>query len=154
MSNTPTGWTRREWLRTTAAGTLQAAALAGARADAAAPPRLGVQLYTVRELLKTRAEVTLQAIAAIGYKELEVGRADLDRLVPTAKTHGLTAVSTHIEAPLVTGNWDAWASAAGVDTRGRSVACEGARHRSHPRRQVRGRQLSAAGGAGDHRRLV
>jgi sugar phosphate isomerase/epimerase len=113
LSNTPTGWTRREWLRTTAAGTLQAAALAGARADAAAPPRLGVQLYTVRELLKTRAEVTLQAIAAIGYKELEVGRADLDRLVPTAKTHGLTAVSTHIEAPLVTGNWDAWASAAG-----------------------------------------
>ena len=113
MSNTPTGWTRREWLRTTAAGTLQAAVLAGARADAAAPPRLGVQLYTVRELLKTRAEVTLQAIAAIGYKELEVGRADLDRLVPTAKTHGLTAVSTHIEAPLVTGNWDAWASAAG-----------------------------------------
>jgi sugar phosphate isomerase/epimerase len=113
MSNRRTGWTRREWLRTTAAGTLQAAALAGSRAHAAAPPRLGVQLYTVRELLKTRAEVTLQAIAAIGYKELEVGRTDLAHLVPVAKTLGLTAVSTHMEAPLVTGNWDAWASAAG-----------------------------------------
>ena len=73
MSNTPTGWTRREWLRTTAAGTLQAAALAGSRADAAAPPRLGVQLYTVRELLKTRAEVTLQAIAAIGTRSWRSG---------------------------------------------------------------------------------
>ena len=113
MSNRRTGWTRREWLQTTAAGTLQAAALAGSRADAAAPLRLGVQLYTVRELLKARAEVTLQAIAAIGYKELEVGRTDLQRLVPVAKTLGLTAVSTHMEAPLVTGNWEAWASAAG-----------------------------------------
>ena len=113
MSNRRTGWTRREWLQTTAARTLQAAALAGSRADAAAPLRLGVQLYTVRELLKTRAEVTLQAIAAIGYKELEVGRTDLAHLVPVAKTLGLTSVSTHMEAPLVTGNWDAWASAAG-----------------------------------------
>jgi sugar phosphate isomerase/epimerase len=62
----------------------------------------------VRELLKTRARVTLQAIAEIGYKELEVGRNDLSTVVPIAKTLGLTAVSTHIEAPLVTGNWNAW----------------------------------------------
>jgi sugar phosphate isomerase/epimerase len=112
MAERRTGWTRREWLRVTAAGTLQAAALTGAHAHAAAPARLGVQLYTVREQLKARAQVTLQAIAAIGYKELEVGRADLARLVPIAKTFGLTAVSTHIEAPLVTGNWDAWPDAA------------------------------------------
>jgi sugar phosphate isomerase/epimerase len=112
MTERRTGWTRRQWLRATAAGSLQAAALTGARAQAAAPARLGVQLYTVRELMKTRARVTLQAIAAIGYKELEVGRADLPTVAPIAKTLGLSAVSTHIEAPLVTGNWDAWADAA------------------------------------------
>jgi sugar phosphate isomerase/epimerase len=112
MTDRRTGWTRREWLRASAAGTLQAAALTGARVHAAAPARLGVQLYTVRELLQRRAQVTLQAIAAIGYKELEVGRSDIARLVPIAKPLGLTAVSTHIEAPLVTGNWDAWGDAA------------------------------------------
>jgi sugar phosphate isomerase/epimerase len=132
MRDGASGWTRREWLRVTAAGTLQAAALTGARARAAAPARLGVQLYTVRDLLKTRAQVTLQAIAAIGYKELEVGRADLSTVVPIAKTFGLTAVSTHIEAPLVTGNWDAWAVVAGSTPAGdRSLAKALAVARSH-----------------------
>ena len=123
MADTWTGWTRREWLQATAAGTLQAAALTATSAHAAAPPRLGVQLYTVREQLKTRAQVTLQAIAAIGYKELEVGRADLASLVPVAKRLGLAAVSTHVEAPLVTGNWEAWADAARATPSGdRSLA--------------------------------
>jgi sugar phosphate isomerase/epimerase len=112
MTDTPTGWTRREWLVLTAAGTLPAAALMGARAQAAGPARLGVQLYTVREQLKTQAQATLEAIAAIGYQELELGRADLPTLAPMAKSVGLTPVSTHIEAPLVTGNWDAWADVA------------------------------------------
>ena len=148
------GWTRREWLQPTAAGTLQAAALAGTRAHAAAPPRLGVQLYTVREQLKTRAQATLQAIAAIGYKELEVGRADLASLVPVAKSLGLTAVSTHIEAPLVTGNWEAWADAARATPAADRSLAKALDTRPRPRRQVRGRQLPAAGGARDHRRRV
>ena len=50
MTDTLNGWTRREWLQLTAAGTVQAAALMGTRADAAAPTSLGVQLYTVRSL--------------------------------------------------------------------------------------------------------
>jgi sugar phosphate isomerase/epimerase len=108
MADRPTGWTRREWLRVTAAGTLQSAALLGARAEAAVPAQLGVQLYTVREQLKTRAQATLKAIADIGYKELELGRTDIATLAPMAKALGLAPVSTHIEAPLVTGNWDAW----------------------------------------------
>ena len=108
-----TGWTRREWMQLTTAGTLQAATALGTRVRAAAPPRLGVQLYTVREQMKTQAQATLKAIAEIGYKELEfAGRADIATLVPMAKSLGLTPVSTHIEAPLVTGNWDAWGEAA------------------------------------------
>jgi sugar phosphate isomerase/epimerase len=108
-----TGWTRREWMQLTTAGTLQAATALGTRVRAAAPPRLGVQLYTVREQMKTQAQATLKAIAEIGFKELEfAGRADIATLVPIATSLGLTPVSTHIEAPLVTGNWDAWGEAA------------------------------------------
>src|SRR4051812_39612043 len=114
MTDTPNGWTRREWLQLTAAGTVQAATLMGTRADAAAPARLGVQLYTVREQLKTQAQPTLKAIADIGYKELELFQLDtVATLVPMAKALGLTPVSMHIPAPLVTGNWDAWGGASG-----------------------------------------
>ncbi len=113
MAKTPNAWTRREWMHLTAAGTMQAAAAMGVRAQAAAPAQLGVQLYTVREQLKTDVKATLQAIADIGYKELELlGVTDAGTLVPMAKGLGLTPVSAHIPAPLVTGNWDAWADAA------------------------------------------
>ena len=65
-------------MQLTAAGTMQAGTAMGARAHAAAPARLGVQLYTVREQLKTQAQATLKAIADIGYKELELpGAPDL-----------------------------------------------------------------------------
>ena len=62
-----------------------------------------MQLYTVRDQMKTTAAETLKAIASIGYKEIELGRADLARLVPLAKNVGLNPVSTHIEAWIVTG---------------------------------------------------
>src|SRR3954452_493901 len=115
MSDTPTAWTRRGWLKLTAAGTLEAAALMAARPHAAAPARLGVQLYTVRDRVKTQARATLEAIAKIGYKELElIGPADLETLAPIARSLDLTPISTHIPAPLVTGNWDAWADVARV----------------------------------------
>lgn len=112
MSDTQNGWTRRQWLHA-AAGSLPAAAVMGARTHAAAPPRLGVQLYTVREQLKTDVQATLKAIAGIGYKELELlGLTDVATLAPMARALGLMPVSTHIPAPLVTGNWEAWADAA------------------------------------------
>ena len=101
-------WTRREWLRAAAAGAVQAVALGGALAGARVRRPLGVQLYTVRDRLGDEAAETLKAIAAIGYKELELGRADVARLAPIARDLGLSAVSTHIEAPLVTGNWAAY----------------------------------------------
>ena len=103
-------WSRREWLTSVTAGTIAGvtaggsalSALTGAVADAgvagtgvagagqsgasAGPPlrRLGVQLYTVRDQMKEHAAETLKAIASIGYKEIELGRADLARLVPLA----------------------------------------------------------------------
>jgi sugar phosphate isomerase/epimerase len=117
-------WSRREWLTSVAAGTIggmtvggsalsgfagetpgAGAAGAGQSGAAGGPPlhRLGVQLYTVRDQVKANAAETLKAIASIGYKEIELGRADLARLVPLAKNVGLNPVSTHIEAWIVTG---------------------------------------------------
>ena len=68
----------------------------------------GVQLYTVRDLLRDRAAETLKAIAAIGYKELELGRGELPKLAPIARQLGLKPVSVHMEAPFVTGDWSSW----------------------------------------------
>jgi sugar phosphate isomerase/epimerase len=109
---TDRGMNRRAWLRIAGLGALAHASLSplGAQGKRA----LGVQLYTVRDRLGAQADRTLEAIAAIGYKELELGRADLAQLVPLARKHGLRAVSTHIEAPLVTGDWTAWKDAVTV----------------------------------------
>ena len=108
MAPTSDDWTRREWLRRTAAGTM-AAAVGSLRPAAAGNRVLGVQLYTVRDQMKPdQAAATLKAIADIGYKEVEVlhpGMAETTRL---AKAVGLSPVSMHIEAPLVTGDWSAW----------------------------------------------
>lgn len=101
------GWTRREWLAAAAAGVVQSVAAGGLAAGATRRP-LGVQLYTVRDQLGDRAAETLKAIAAIGYKELELGRADVARLAPIARDLGLSLASTHLEAPIVTGQWEAW----------------------------------------------
>jgi sugar phosphate isomerase/epimerase len=53
--------------------------------------------------MKQSAAETLKAIASIGYKEIELGRGDLARLVPLATNVGLNPVSSHIEAWIVTG---------------------------------------------------
>lgn len=117
-------WSRRDWLTSVAAGTIGSVtaggsalgAFAGAVSEAtvagagqagaaAGPPlkRLGVQLYTVRDQMKDKSAETLKAIAGIGYKEIELGRGDLAKLVPLAKNVGLNPVSTHIESWIVTG---------------------------------------------------
>jgi sugar phosphate isomerase/epimerase len=93
-------WTRRQWLWLLASGATAASSTLLHGQKNTRP--LGVQLYTVRDVIKTQPEETLKAIAAIGYKEIELGRADL-RLVPIAKNVGLTAVSTHVEVSLITG---------------------------------------------------
>ena len=101
MSNRSGRWSRREWLQLTA---LAVAARAAGVSGATKRP-LGVQLYTVRSLLPARAPETLRAIAAMGYREAEVVRADATRIVGLAREAGVLPVSMHIEAPFVTGNW-------------------------------------------------
>lgn len=67
---------------------------------AARIPRVGLQLYTVRDLLKTDFEGTLKKVAAIGYKEVELtdffGRtpADVKKLLDGL---GLAPVSMHFD---------------------------------------------------------
>jgi sugar phosphate isomerase/epimerase len=70
--------------------------------------RVGVQLFTVREMVLARPAETLGAIAAIGYREVEVLRDQLDVLAPHLKSTGLQPIALHFETPLITGNWDAW----------------------------------------------
>ena len=90
-----------------AGGSCDGRAGAGGRAGTARRPAL----YRARAAEDADVKATLQAIADIGYKELELlGARTLGTLVPMAKSLGLTPVSTHIPAPLVTGNWDAWAT--------------------------------------------
>src|SRR3954447_4411617 len=109
MQNDIRSMTRREWLQLTAIGAVGASTLSSLRAQSKRP--LGVQLYTVRDKLGPDADATLQAIASIGYKEVELLRAHAARVAPLAKGHGLQPVSMHIEPPLVTGDWSAWADA-------------------------------------------
>ena len=60
-------------------GTMTAAMLLTGRlgwaADARKIEKIGVQLYTVREAMKQDFEGTLAKVAAIGYREVEFGRA-------------------------------------------------------------------------------
>ena len=105
---------------------------------------LGVQLYTVRDQMKPeQAAATLKAIADIGYKEVEglhPGMAETTRL---AKGVGLAPVSMHIEAPLVTGDWSAWAHPGQTDRHARTAD----RRSEAAWIQVSRRELSDAGRA-------
>ena len=106
---------RRKFLQLTALSTTELLTVHRTFAKGSQAIRnIGVQLYTVREVLSKKPSETLQALAAIGYKEVEVIRGDLNQIAPVLKRAGLKAVSLHIEAPLVTGKWDAWRAAAGA----------------------------------------
>jgi sugar phosphate isomerase/epimerase len=59
---------------------------------------LGVQVYTVRSRLPTKGDATLRAIAAIGYKEVEIGLDDAKKFAAVLKETGLRATGSHIEA--------------------------------------------------------
>jgi len=58
---------------------------------------LGVQIYTVRNLMPSKGEATLRAIAAIGYKEVEIGLADTKKFAAVLKETGLKATGSHLE---------------------------------------------------------
>jgi sugar phosphate isomerase/epimerase len=81
--------TRRQFVG--AAASLPAVALA------AFDRPLGVQVYTVRSLMPTKGEETLRAIAAIGYKEVEIGFTDAKKYAAVLKETGLRATGSHME---------------------------------------------------------
>jgi sugar phosphate isomerase/epimerase len=115
LNHTVRTMTRREWLQLTAMGAVATTRLPSLSAQNKRP--LGVQLYTVRDKLAADADATLQAIASIGYTEVELLRAHAARIAPLAKAHGLQTVSMHIEPPLITGDWEAWADAVKLEDR-------------------------------------
>jgi sugar phosphate isomerase/epimerase len=59
---------RREFVELAGFGSLAAKALP---ATASPPPRLGVQLYTVRALMEANVPLTLEQLARVGYTEVE-----------------------------------------------------------------------------------
>jgi sugar phosphate isomerase/epimerase len=59
---------------------------------------LGVQIYTVRSLMAAKGAETLRAIAAIGYKEVEIGLDDAQKFAAVLKETGLRVTGSHIEA--------------------------------------------------------
>ncbi len=88
-------------------GLLGAGAIAASLASAKKKPGydkpVGAQLYTVRNVLPKDPDATLKAISEIGYKEVEAGRADVDKLSPLFDKYGLKCRSVHLETPLITG---------------------------------------------------
>lgn len=82
---------------------LAAASTAFAKKKAESGTPIGVQLYTVRRVLPNDPGGVLKSIAEIGYKEVETGRADLDKLSPLFAKYGLKCPSVGLELPLITG---------------------------------------------------
>ena len=104
--------TRRDFL-TTLGVALGAASLGGARALGAENvarrlPRVGIQLYTLRDLMKTDVEGTLAHVARIGYREVEFagyfGRTPA-QIRDVLKANGLVSPSAHIPMPASDDVW-------------------------------------------------
>jgi sugar phosphate isomerase/epimerase len=98
--------------RRTFLATMGSAMLTMRPSSAASIPRLGVQLYTVRDLLEKDFDGTLAAVAAIGYTEVEFAsyfKHPPEQVRDALKRHRLTAPSAHIPYERLTG--DAWTRA-------------------------------------------
>lgn len=83
---------RRQFVAATAA----AATIAQARTLNS----VGVQLYTVRSVINENPAEVLGAIEKIGYREVEVVRANIDKIWDSLKKTQLKPVSLHIDTPL------------------------------------------------------
>ncbi len=70
------------------------------------PDVLGVNLVTVREQLKENPQATLKAIADMGYKAVEMTRAELPALIPICKDLGLAVPSAHFEYAVLSNRWE------------------------------------------------
>ena len=103
---------RRNMDRRTFLGTMSAATILGRNfawaIDEHHINKIGLQLYTVREVLKQDFDGTLASIAAIGYREVELGdivdkppKVVRDALI----RHGLVAPSTHVSYKNLGEDW-------------------------------------------------
>jgi sugar phosphate isomerase/epimerase len=103
--------------RRTFMATVAAAYVAAGRLKAATIPRIGVQLYTVRDAMQKDFDGTIAKVAAIGYKEVEfAGYFDRtpQQVRDVLKNNGLTSPAAHIDYPSVTGKWPAVLDAAKI----------------------------------------
>ncbi|MGA2985892.1 MAG: sugar phosphate isomerase/epimerase [Terriglobia bacterium] len=99
--------TRRNLLKTLGGATALATGptLWGADRPAWAKP-IGLELYTVRELFAKDPAGTLKQVAAVGYKEVEIGPSVKPAsLNPDLRAAGLTAPSGYFEVPKTIEDW-------------------------------------------------
>ncbi len=78
-------------------------AMSQAIAKNLAPPRIGAELYTVRNQMPAKDDEVLHQIAEIGYREIEGDYPTLTRVAATAKADGLDPVSCHIPVGAIDG---------------------------------------------------
>lgn len=92
---------RRNFIRTTAAGTLaisQTGNLLALEAENAYRKNIGIQLYTLRNQIAKDAAGTLKKVAEAGYKQVELyGFPKADAMIAGARDAGLAIHSTHFE---------------------------------------------------------
>lgn len=92
---------RRNFIRTTAAGTLamsQTGTLLALEADNAYRKNIGIQLYTLRNQISKDAAGTLKKVAEAGYKQVELyGFPKADAMIAGARDAGLAIHSSHFE---------------------------------------------------------
>jgi len=70
------------------------------------PGPIGLELYTVRELFAKAPAGTLKQVAAVGYKEVEIGPSvKPDSLNSDLRAAGLTAPSGYFEVPKSIEDW-------------------------------------------------
>jgi sugar phosphate isomerase/epimerase len=105
-------FSRRAFLASAAAGAL-------APASARTLKNICAQLYTVRTVLPEKPLETLQALDKIGYREVEVTQAGLDKIWPALKKTRMKPVSIHIDAALLAPGKDAELDAAVADAKKR-----------------------------------
>lgn len=102
--------TRRDFLGKTVGGVAIGAAAASegvwSEGRLAWPGPIGLELYTVRELFAKDAAGTLKQVAAVGYKQVEIGPgAKPETLSADLRAAGLTAPSGYFDVPKTLDDW-------------------------------------------------
>lgn len=99
--------TRRNVLKTVGGATALAAGSQLWAADRPAWEKpIGLEIYTVRDLFAKDPAGTLKKVAAVGYKEVEIGTGSKPAVLnPYLRAAGLTAPSGYFESPKTVEDW-------------------------------------------------